>query len=77
MAGIEAVSNQGIGEAAKAGAADDMSVDSLMEGLPQEMQDMLAMQRAIQNETFKLNTASNIMKTEHEGKMAVARNLKA
>jgi hypothetical protein len=77
MAGVEAISNQNVAEAAQSGAAEDLSVDSMTESLPQEMQDMLAMQQAVQNETFKLNTASNIMKTKHEGKMAVARNLKA
>lgn len=37
---------------------------------------MLQMQRAIQQESMMINTASNVMKAKHEANMSVVRNIK-
>jgi hypothetical protein len=53
------------------------SVDELISRLDPETQANMAAQRAVQREMQQITLATNLLQSEHEGRMAVIRNTKA
>ena len=76
---IEGVAHQaGATEAAVSAGKLMSTVGGLIPGVGGSLSNvsMLQMQRAIQQETMMVTTASNVMKAKHEAQMSVVRNVK-
>jgi len=52
------------------------AVDQGVGGITGEMRDLLNQQREMQEQMLKISLISNVMRTEHETKMAAVRNLR-
>lgn len=52
------------------------TVDATLGGITGEMGELLAQQKEMQEQMMKISLVSNVMRTEHETKMAAVRNLR-
>ena len=68
--------SSGFRKALKAAQGAVSAVDSGLSGITGEMGDLLAQQKELQEQMMKISLVSNIMRTEHETKMATVRNLR-
>ncbi|NLF25280.1 MAG: hypothetical protein GX589_06440 [Deltaproteobacteria bacterium] len=66
----------GFRNALRAAQSAASAVDSSLSGITGEMGELLARQKELQEEMMKISLISNIMRTEHETKMAAVRNLR-